>query len=257
MPTAFDLTGDPVASPAALKLEAVSVCYRLPRERILSFKEFALHWIRGRVRYQDLWALREATFDAKRGETLGIVGANGAGKSTLLKCIAGVLQPTEGRVRVWGRVVPLIELGAGFELELTGRENTFLNGAILGFSQAEVRERLDDIIAFAELGEFIDAPLRTYSSGMVARLAFSVATHSKPEVLIIDEVLAVGDAAFQKRSFDRILSFRDSGTTILLVSHDVKAVATLCHRVVWLDHGRVRKVGSASEVLPEYRNSAT
>jgi ABC-2 type transport system ATP-binding protein len=253
--TGSELANAAVPFGSAVKLEAVSVRYRLPRERILSFKEYALHWIRGRVRYQDVWALRGATFEAERGETLGIVGANGAGKSTLLKCVAGVLQPTEGRVRVWGRVVPLIELGAGFELELTGRENTFLNGAVLGFSGTEVRERLDDIVEFAELGDFIDAPLRTYSSGMVARLAFAVATHSKPEVLIIDEVLAVGDATFQKRSFERIVSFRESGTTILLVSHDLTAVATLCHRVVWLDHGCVRKVGPAPEVLADYRKS--
>jgi ABC-type polysaccharide/polyol phosphate transport system ATPase subunit len=237
------------------KLENVSVRFRLPRERITSFKEFAIHWIRRKVRYEDFWALRGVNLEVRHGEVFGIVGANGAGKSTLLRVLAGVFRPTEGRVRVWGRLAPLIDIGAGFEHELTGRENAILNGTILGYSKAESEARLPRSVAFSELSDFIDAPLRTYSTGMIARLAFAVATDVEPDVLIVDEVLSVGDAAFQKKSFERIQAFRKQGVTILLVSHDLAAIASMCDRVAWLDHGSVREIGLPSEVLPKYQQA--
>jgi len=203
----------------------------------------------------DLWALRDVDLEVPYGEALGVIGRNGAGKSTLLKVLAGVFRPTEGRVRVWGKLAPLIDLGAGFEHELTGRENAVMNGTILGYSKAESEARLARSVAFAELEEFIDAPLRTYSSGMIARLAFAVATDVEPDVLIVDEVLSVGDAAFQKKSFERIQAFRTKGVTILLVSHDMAAISSMCNRVAWLDHGSVRQVGPPSEVLPRYQHA--
>jgi len=236
----------------ALRLERVSVRYRVPHERIASLKEFAIRWLRRRVRYRDFWALSEVDLEVGRGEVFGLIGANGAGKSTLLKVVARVLRPTRGRVRVWGRVAPLLELGAGFDMELTGRENVFLNGTILGFSRADLAARFDRIVDYAGLAEFVDAPMRTYSSGMVARLGFAVATDVAPEVLLVDEVLAVGDAEFQRRSVERIEAFRDRGTTILLVTHNLDAVRAMCTRAAWLQRGRVVAVGGAAETVGRY-----
>ena len=187
----------------------------------------------------------------------GIVGRNGAGKSTLLKLVARVLRPTSGRVWVNGLVVPLLELGAGFHPELTGRENIFLNGAMLGFSRAEMEVKAPRIIEFSELGEFIDAPLRTYSTGMWARLGFAAATDTPPEVLIIDEILGVGDEAFQNKCTARISSFRDKGTTILLVSHNASLISQMCQRVMWLDYGVIKLIGTTEEVLKAYHASQT
>ena len=187
-----------------------------------------------------------------RGEVVGIIGRNGAGKSTLLKVMGRVLSPTHGRIVMHGRVAPLLEFGAGFHPELTGRENVFLNGAILGFSNAQMEEKFNRIVDFAELWDFIDAPLRTYSSGMVARLGFAVATDVDPDILILDEVLSVGDTAFQKKSAERIQSFRAHGATILFVSHDLAAVEAMCDRAFWLDHGKVVAEGSVSSVLYRY-----
>ena len=212
----------PVAEPV-VQLEGVGVRYRLPRERIPSFKDYAIRWLKRSLAYDELWAVRGVSFEIQRGETFAIVGHNGAGKSTLLKLIARVLRPTEGRVRVAGRVAPLLELGAGFDYELTGRENVFLNGTILGFSQADIESRFERIVAFAGLKEFIDMPLRTYSTGMVARLGFAVATDVKPDLLIVDEVLAVGDGEFQARSRERMETFRGEGQTIIMVSHNLNA----------------------------------
>jgi len=236
----------------SLRLDGVSVRYRVPHERIVSLKEFAIRWLRRRVRFEDFWALSAVDLEVARGEVFGVVGANGAGKSTLLKVVARVLRPTRGRVRVWGRVAPLLELGAGFDMELTGRENVLLNGTILGYSRADVAARFDRIVEYAGLAEFIDAPVRTYSSGMVARLGFAVATDVPPEVLLVDEVLAVGDADFQSRSVERIRSFRDRGTTIILVTHNLAAVREMCDRVAWLQRGRVRAVGPTDETVERY-----
>ncbi|MCS7017137.1 MAG: ABC transporter ATP-binding protein, partial [Gemmatales bacterium] len=235
-----------------IRLDGVSVRYRVPRERIPSFKEYAIRWLRREIAYHDFWALKDVSLEVRRGEVFGIIGHNGAGKSTLLKVIARVLRPTTGRVRVWGRVAPLLELGAGFDSELTGRENVFLNSAILGFSRRETEARFDRIVEFAGIREFIDMPLRTYSSGMIARLGFAVATDVQPEILIVDEVLAVGDAEFQAKSFERIRQFRANGTTILMVSHNLAAVQSLCARAAWLHHGQCLKVDTASEVVAAY-----
>lgn len=238
----------------AVKLDGVSVRYRIPHERIPSLKEFAIRWLRRRIRYEDFWALHGVDLEVPPGEVFGILGPNGAGKSTLLKVVARVLRPTAGRVRVWGKVAPLLELGAGFDWELSGRENIFLNGTILGFSKADVAARFDRIVEFAELGEFIDAPLRTYSSGMVARLGFAIASDVEPDILIVDEILAVGDAAFQKKSYERIQGFRENGATILLVTHDPSVLRAMCHRVMWLRRGEVAAIGPADDVVRRYQS---
>lgn len=236
----------------AIQLDQISVRYRVPHERVATLKEHAIRWLERRLRWDDLWALREVTLSIRRGEVVGIVGKNGAGKSTLLKAIARVLRPTSGRVRISGRVAPLLEFGAGFHPELTGRENVFLNGAMLGFTRAEMHAKFERIVDFAELAEFIDAPLRTYSSGMVARLGFAVATDVEPEILLLDEVLSVGDAAFQQKSFGRIRAFRAAGATILFVSHNLDVVKSLCDRAVWFDHGRIMADDASSVVVDQY-----
>jgi ABC-2 type transport system ATP-binding protein len=237
---------------SAVSLDGVSVQYRVPRERIASFKHYAISWLKRDIVFESFWALRDVSFEVRRGEVFGLIGPNGAGKSTLLKVIARVLQPTAGRVRVFGRVAPLLESAAGFNLELTGRENVFLYSAVLGHRRADTASRLDRIVTFAGLEQFIDAPVRTYSTGMLARLGFAVATDVRPDILIVDEVLSVGDAEFQKKSTGRIEQFRARGTTILMVSHDLNAVIGLCSRAAWLEHGRVRGVGAAADVVAAY-----
>jgi ABC-type polysaccharide/polyol phosphate transport system ATPase subunit len=236
-------------------LDNISVCYRIPSERIRTFKEYAIRWVQRKIQLHSFWALHDVSMNIKQGEVFGVIGANGAGKSTLLKLIARVIPPSSGRVRVIGRVAPLLELGAGFHPELSGRENIYLNGAMLGFSRKEMDAKFDRIVDFAELWEFIDAPMRTYSSGMWARLGFSVATDTKPDILIIDEILGVGDEAFQKKSSTRILSFRDQEATILMVSHNSFTVETLCQRAAWLDHGHLMVMGEAKDVVAAYRAS--
>ena len=243
----------PLAQSPVIELTNVSVRYRVPRERIFSFKEYAIRWLRRQVAYNEFWALKDVCLAVNPGEVFGIIGPNGAGKSTLLKVVARVLRPAAGRVRVRGRIAPLLELGAGFDSELTGRENIFLNGAILGHSRQDIARRLDRIVDFAGVREFINAPLRTYSSGMIVRLGFSVATDVQPEVLIVDEVLAVGDADFQRKSAERIAQFRRSGTTILMVSHSMAAVEAMCDRAAWIDHGVIRATGPARDVVAAYQ----
>jgi ABC-type polysaccharide/polyol phosphate transport system ATPase subunit len=230
----------------------VSVRYRLPRERIATFKDFAIRWLKRRIVYDEFWALKDVTLEVRRREVLGIIGHNGAGKSTLLKLVARVLQPTTGRVTLRGRVAPLLELGAGFDYELTGRENVYLNGALLGFRTAEIDERFDRIVDFAGVREFIDMPLRTYSTGMVVRLGFAVATDIQPDILIVDEVLSVGDADFGKKSEQRIRELRDRSEAVLMVSHDLGVIKEMCQRVAWLDHGRLRAIGPAEEIVRQY-----
>jgi lipopolysaccharide transport system ATP-binding protein len=253
--TASKQAGDPAKSAAqepAILLESVGVRYRVPQERINSFKEYAIRWLKGQVKYHSFWALKDVSFEVQKGEIFGLVGQNGAGKSTLLKLVARVLRPTQGRVLVRGRVAPLLEMGAGFHPELTGRENIYLNGAMLGLTRAEMNARFDRIVDFAELWDFIDSPLRTYSSGMWARLGFAVATDVEPDVLIVDEILAVGDAAFQHKSSRRIDSFRERGTTIFLVSHSMDLVESMCSRAAWLDHGELVAIGPAKSVVDRY-----
>jgi ABC-type polysaccharide/polyol phosphate transport system ATPase subunit len=236
-------------------LENSGVRYRAPDERIPTFKEYLIRWLQRKIRHRDFWALREINLTIFSGETVGLIGHNGAGKSTLLKLIARVLRPTTGRVVVKGRVAPLLEFGAGFHPELTGRENVYLNGALLGFSNQEMEAKFERIVDFAELWDFIDAPLRTYSSGMSARLGFAVATDVKPDILIIDEVLSVGDEAFQRKSAARMQEFRDQGATIILVSHNMAIIEQMCHRAVWLDHGHLMEAGDVKEVIKAYRRS--
>ncbi len=257
MRTASEVSGafGPDGSEPVIRLENVSVRYRVPRERIPTFKEYAIRWLRRRIGYEEFWALRGVSLEVRCGEAFGIIGPNGAGKSTLLKVVARVLRPTMGRVRVRGRVAPLLELGAGFDTELTGRENVFLNGAILGYTRADIAARFDRIVDFAGVRDFIDAPLRTYSSGMIVRLGFAVATDVQPEILIVDEVLAVGDAEFQKKCAERIEDFRRNGTTILMVSHNLGAVQTLCERAMWLNRGEVQALGPAADVVQQYQQA--
>jgi ABC-2 type transport system ATP-binding protein len=237
----------------SVQLEDVSVRYRVPSERIRTFKEYMILRLKRQVQMKSFWALKDVNISVQQGEIFGIVGDNGAGKSTLLKVIARVLRPTTGRVIIRGNVAPLLELGAGFHLELTGKENIFLNGALLGFSNREMQEKYDEIVEFSELGEFINAPIRTYSTGMYARLGFAVATASDPDILIVDEVLGVGDETFRKKCETRINDFCRRGTTILLVSHSMAMVESMCHRAAWLDHGVIKAVGDPGSVILAYR----
>ena len=236
-------------------LDGISVSYRAPEARIGSFKEFAIQLISRKVHFKEFNALRNVSLEIYEGETIGIIGRNGAGKSTLLKIISRVLIPSKGRVRIRGLVSPLLELGAGFHPELTGRENIFMNGTLLGHKRREIEGRLDEIIEFAELGAFIDSPLRTYSSGMIARLGFSIATTWKPDILILDEVLSVGDENFRNKCSTRIASFHREGTTTLLVSHIASNIETMCSRAVWLDHGMKKAEGAVDDILTQYQKS--
>jgi ABC-2 type transport system ATP-binding protein len=255
LPIVSDIIAEePVTNPEeAVHLEAVSVRYRVPSERVGTFKEYFIRRLKGQVKMRTFWALQDVALNVYPGEVFGLVGVNGAGKSTLLKVVARVLRPTKGRVVVKGRVAPLLELGAGFHQELTGEENIFLNGALLGYSRREMQEKYDQIVDFSELGEFINAPIRTYSSGMYARLGFSVATASEPDVLIVDEVLSVGDEAFQRKCEARIEAFRKRGAAILLVSHSMTMIAEMCQRAAWLDHGALKAIGEPAQVIRAYR----
>ncbi|MBR6113953.1 MAG: ABC transporter ATP-binding protein [Oscillospiraceae bacterium] len=236
-----------------IRVNDLSICYRMPRDRATSVKEYALRRLRGPVRYEEFWALRDVSFTARRGEVLGVVGPNGAGKSTLLRTVAGILRPTSGTVALEGTVAPMLELGSGFDYELTGRENIYLNGAFLGYSKAFLDEKYDRIVDFSGLGQFIGAPLRSYSSGMVMRLAFSVAAAVRPDVLIVDEILSVGDGEFQARSAERMRELMRGGAAVLFVSHSLDQVAELCDRALWLEGGRVRELGDARSVCGAYR----
>jgi hypothetical protein len=235
-----------------IEVRDVSMRFRMANDRISSIKEYAIARLRGKLKYNEFEALKHVSFDVKRGEVMGLIGHNGAGKSTLLKVISGILKPTEGSVIVRGNVAPMLELGSGFDFDMTGRENIFLNGAILGYSEDFLKSKYDEIVAFSEIGPFIDMPLRNYSSGMVARLAFSVATVVVPEVLIVDEVLAVGDADFQEKSRKRMMELMSGGTTVLFVSHSMEQIRQMCNRVVWLERGRVTMFGNVQTLCEEY-----
>lgn len=230
----------------------VTMRFRMNNDKILSLKEFVTTALRGKLDYQEFTALEDVSFTVKQGETLGLVGRNGAGKSTMLKVISGILKPTEGSVVTHGNVVPMLELGSGFDFDLTGRENIFLNGAILGYSEEFLKEKYEEIVAFSELGEFINTPIRNYSSGMLARLAFSVATMVHPDILIVDEILSVGDAQFQEKSKARMLELMGGGTTVLFVSHNIEQIREMCNRVIWLEHGQMKMLGKADEVCDAY-----
>lgn len=238
-----------------IKLEHVSMQYSMNRTGIMSIKEYVVSFFTGKLKFDTFQALDDVSFSLERGEVLGIIGRNGAGKSTLLKVISGIIKPTEGSVRVQGSLVPMLELGSGFDQDLTGHENIFLNGAILGYSKQFLEEKYDEIVAFSELGDFIHSPIRTYSSGMMMRLAFSIAAIVAPEILIVDEILAVGDAEFQKKSKKRMMELMSGGTTVLFVSHDITQIETMCSRVLWLEHGKIRAIGETAQICEEYRNA--
>lgn len=236
-----------------IQLENVSVSYRLPSERIGTFKEYAIRKLQRKIRIEKFWALTDISLQVNRGEVFGLIGNNGAGKSTMLKVISKVLKPTKGRVVVYGKIAPLLELGAGFHPELSGRENVFLNGALLGYSRDEMEAVFDEIVEFSDLDQFINSPVRTYSSGMHARLGFAVATAHMPEILILDEILSVGDEAFQKKSRDRLQNFQKQGSTVLMVSHALDTMIGMCDRIAWIDHGKTQKIGDPQEVIAAYR----
>jgi len=242
----------PVSTSVAVKLENVTQRFRVIHERPDTLREIFARLFRSEAGFHDFDAVKNVSLEVPKGQMLGLVGRNGSGKSTLLKIIAGVYRPTIGTVRVQGSIAPLIELGAGFHIELTGRENIVLSGLLMGYSKREMLEREQSIIEFADIGDFIDAPVKQYSSGMHTRLAFAIATEVDPKVLIIDEILSVGDAGFQRKSFERIENFRRAGKTILFVSHSIAQVITHCDRAVLLEHGSVVADGSPTEVAEVY-----
>ena len=234
-------------------VDNVSMRFNLASERVDSLKYLLIKKIKFQsVSFDEFWALRNISFSVDKGESCALIGANGSGKSTMLKIISGILTPTKGSVEVNGSIAPLIELGAGFDYELTGRENIFLNGAILGYNKKLMLEKYDEIIDFSELRNFIDVPVKNYSSGMIARLGFSIATMVKPEILVVDEILAVGDQAFQDKCHKRLEDMMNSGTTVLLVSHSAADIKRICQKAVWIDKSNLRFVGNVDEALQLY-----
>ena len=235
-----------------IEVKDVSMHFNLMVERVDSIKEYVMKLVKGKLLYNEFVALSHVSFEVQKGEIVGLVGLNGAGKSTLLKIIAGVLKPTEGKVITRGTIAPLIEVGAGFDPELTARENVYLNGAILGHDRKFMDSKFDEIIDFAELRNFVDVPVKNFSSGMYARLGFAIATMVQPDILIVDEVLSVGDYKFQQKCEKRIKEMIQNGVTIILVSHEIKLIQKLCTKVVWLEHGKIRDIGNAEFVCKEY-----
>ena len=238
-----------------ISVEHVSMRFSLSSEKFDSFKEYVIKSLKKQVSYDEFWALKDVSFEVKQGDSLGLIGLNGSGKSTMLKTIAGVLKPTKGQVTVGGNIAPLIELGAGFDMDLTARENVFLNGALLGYNRAQMEAQYEDIVEFSELSEFMDVPVKNFSSGMVSRLAFAIATIGIPDILIVDEVLSVGDFRFQEKCEARIQNMKDQGTTILFVSHSIEQVKKICNMVVWLDHGVLKMFGDAQEICSIYEKA--
>ena len=237
----------------ALRVNDVSICFNLSKEKVDNFKELFIKKLKGeKLRFNEFWALKDVSFELKKGERLGILGLNGAGKSTLLKVIAGVYQPTKGSVQRYGHMAPMIELGAGFDPNYTGRENIFLYGSVLGFSKEFLMSKYDEILEFSELGEFIDVPIKNYSSGMKARLGFSIATVVEPEILILDEVLSVGDAKFRKKCEKKMKKMFDHGVTVLFVSHSLAQVKRLCNKAIILEHGQLIAKGDIDDVVEIY-----
>lgn len=239
----------------AVEVHHVSMRFNLAREKVDNLKEYIVRMLKGKaVAVDEFWALKDISFTIPKGESFALIGANGSGKSTMLKIISGILTPTKGNVTVNGSIAPLIELGAGFDMELTGRENIFLNGAILGFSKKEMQEKYDEIVDFSELGEFIEVPVKNYSSGMVARLGFSCATTVRPEILIVDEILSVGDHNFQEKCSKRMEAMMGAGTTVILVSHSENDVKRICKKAAWINKGKLMFVGDAIAALDRYNS---
>ena len=237
-----------------ISVKNVSMKFDLGIERENSFKnKFISIFDKKRRRKKEyFWALNDVSFDVKKGEVVGLIGSNGAGKSTMLKVVSGVMKPTKGKVEVNGTIAPMIELGAGFDAELTARENIFLNGAVLGYSESFLKSKFDEIVEFSELKDFLDVPVKNFSSGMVAKLAFSISTIVDPDVLIVDEILSVGDIKFQEKSLNKMMELIRGGTTVLYVSHSLESIRDICDRVIWLDHGKIVKIGPSKEVCDDY-----
>lgn len=236
----------------AVRVDHVGVRFNLSSQKVDNLKEYFIKFVKKEILYKEFWALKDISFQLEKGDRLGILGLNGAGKSTLLKVLAGVLKPTEGRYKIKGKVVPLLELGAGFEKEYTGAENIYLYGTVLGYPKEFIREKYNEIVAFSELGDFINVPIKNYSSGMKSRLGFSIATIVEPEVLILDEVLAVGDAKFRKKCEKKIQDMFDKGITVLFVSHSLPQVQRICNKAILLEHGRIIEKGDIDKVSEVY-----
>lgn len=238
-----------------IKVSNVTMNFRMANDRISSLKEFIFQYTKGKINYRIFPALQDVDFCIEKGEVVGIIGTNGAGKSTLLKIISGILTPTFGTVSVLGSIAPMLELGAGFDVDLSARENIYLNGAVLGYSKSFLEDKYESIVEFSELQDFMEVPVRNFSSGMVMRLAFSIATLVEPDILIIDEILAVGDGHFFNKSQKRMESLIGSGTTVILVSHSLEQIRSLCSRVIWLDKGKIKLDGEVGKICDEYKET--
>lgn len=235
-----------------VRVNDVYIRFNLSTQKVDSLKEYVIRFLKRQLMFQEFFALKGISFEVKSGESWGLIGRNGCGKSTLLKAVSGILKPYKGSVQVNGSISPLIELGAGFDSDLTARENIFLNGGVLGYSEKFIKEKFDEIVDFAEVREFLDVPLKNFSSGMAARLGFSIATTVKPDILICDEVLAVGDFKFQEKCEKRMNELLSGGTTLLFVSHSIEQVKRLCNKAIWIDHGEMKMIGDAKEVCDAY-----
>ena len=238
-----------------ITVDGVSVRFNLESEKTDTIKEYVLKLLQHKLKFNEFFALKNVSFSVEKGESVALVGANGSGKSTMLKLIAGVLYPTAGNVKIGGTIAPLIELGAGFDMDLTARENIYLNGAVLGYDRKFIEQHFEEIVEFAELKDFVDVPVKNYSSGLVARLGFSIATQVKADILVVDEILAVGDFMFQQKCYRRMEEMLAGGTTLLFVSHDAEQVKKLCKRAIWLDHGKLMADGPAEEVCNQYQTA--
>lgn len=237
-----------------IEIKDITMMFNLSKEKIDSLKEYFIKFFKKKLFFDEFLALDSVTFNVKKGEVMGFIGLNGSGKSTLLKLISGIYKPTKGEIKVYGSISPLIELGAGFDLELTARENIYLNASVLGYSKKFIDKHFNEIVDFTELHEFLDVPMKNYSSGMVARIGFAIATVVKPDILIVDEILSVGDFLFQKKCEKRIQELMSGGTTVLLVSHDIEQIERMCTKVAWLEKGKLKMIGQTKEVCGYYKN---
>ncbi len=240
----------------AVEITNVSMRFNMAKEKVDSIKEYIIKFFKRQLLFEEFMALSDININIEQGEVFGLIGLNGCGKSTLLKIISGIYKPSTGSVKVCGTIAPLIELGAGFDMDLTARENIYLNGSVLGYSKQYIDEKFDEIVDFTELHQFLDVPMKNYSSGMVARVGFAIATITKPDILIVDEILAVGDFLFQEKCEKRINELMSGGTTVIIVSHSIEQIKRLCDRVAWIESGKIKMIGNAEEVCDLYANSA-